>query len=76
RSYTVESFMEVGQRIVNLERDFNVKCGISIKDDTYGSRFFTPLEKGGSRKNVPPLDDLLQVYYRKRNWNEKGIPNI
>jgi aldehyde:ferredoxin oxidoreductase len=76
RSYTVDSFMEAGQKIVNMKREFNVKCGISIKDDTYGSRFYTPLEKGGSRKNVPPLDDLLQTYYRKRNWNEKGIPNI
>lgn len=76
RSYTVESFMEAGRRIVNMKREYSVKCGINIKDDTYGSRFFTPLEKGGSRKNVPPLNDLLQVYYRKRNWNENGIPNI
>ncbi|NVM17256.1 MAG: aldehyde ferredoxin oxidoreductase family protein [Candidatus Lokiarchaeota archaeon] len=76
RSYSVESFMEVGQKIVSMKREFNVKCGISIKNDTYGSRFFSPLEKGGTRKNVPPLDDLLQSYYRKRNWNEKGIPNI
>ena len=76
RSYSVESFMEAGQKIVNLKRDFNVKCGISIKNDAYGSRFFTPLEKGGSKKNVPPLDDLLQKYYRKRNWNDIGIPNI
>ncbi|NVM45338.1 MAG: aldehyde ferredoxin oxidoreductase family protein [Candidatus Lokiarchaeota archaeon] len=76
RSYSVESFMEAGQRIVNMKREFNTKCGISVKDDTYGSRFYTPLEKGGSKKNVPPLDDLLQTYYRKRNWNEKGIPNI
>jgi len=75
KSYSVESFMKVGQNIVNMKRDFNVKCGISIENDTYGSRFFTPLEKGGSKKNVPPLDDLLQIYYQKRNWDEMGIPN-
>ena len=75
KSYSVESFMKAGQNIVNMKRDFNVKCGISIENDTYGSRFFTPLEKGGSKKNVPPLDDLLQMYYQKRNWDEKGIPN-
>lgn len=59
-----------------MKREFSVKCGISIENDTYSSRFFSPLEKGGSKKNVPPLGDLLQMYYRKRNWNEKGIPNI
>jgi len=75
RSYSVESFMEAGQNIVNMKRAFNVKCGISIKNDTFGSRFFTPLEKGGTRKNVPPLGDLLHNYYQKRNWNENGIPN-
>ena len=75
KSYSVESFMKAGQNIVNMKRDFNVKCGISIENDTYGSRFFTPLEKGGSKKNVPPLDDILQMYYQKRNWDEKGIPN-
>ncbi len=75
RSYSVESFMEAGQRIVNMKRKYNVKCGVSIKNDTYGSRFNAPLEKGGTRKNVPPIDDLLQKYYQKRNWNEEGIPN-
>ncbi|NHJ22353.1 MAG: hypothetical protein EAX91_15515 [Candidatus Lokiarchaeota archaeon] len=76
RSYTVDSFMEVGQRIVNMKRKFNVKCGISKADDAFGNRFSTPLEKGGTRKNVPPLENLLRMYYEKRNWNNNGIPNI
>lgn len=75
RSYTVDSFMEVGQRIVDMKRKFSVKCGINAKFDSYGTRFSTPLEKGGSRKNVPPIEELLQMYYQKRNWNNSGVPN-
>ena len=66
--------MEAGKRIVNLKREWNVKCGISKKDDSLNSRFYTPLEKGGTRKNVPPLDDLLSDYYEFRNWDAEGKP--
>ncbi|MHA1823466.1 MAG: aldehyde ferredoxin oxidoreductase family protein [Promethearchaeota archaeon] len=50
RSYTVDDFMKTGQEIVKLKRIFNVKCGISKADDDFGKRFYTPLEKGGSKK--------------------------
>jgi len=69
RSYTVASFMDAGQRIFNMKREYNLKCGITKDEDKISSRFFTPLEKGGTRKNIPPLNDLLLKYYQKRNWN-------
>lgn len=74
RTYSVNDYMEVGQRIINMKRKFNVQCGITKADDTYGKRFFTPLDKGGARNNVPPLDTLLPKYYELRGWDANGIP--
>ena len=74
-SHSVFTWVETGEKIFNMKRSFNIKCGITKADDTYGSRFFTPLEKGGARKNVPPLEDLLQKYYKLRGWDAEGRPN-
>ncbi|MHA1497645.1 MAG: aldehyde ferredoxin oxidoreductase family protein [Promethearchaeota archaeon] len=74
RSYTVDDFMKTGQEIVKLKRIFNVKCGISKADDDFGKRFYTPLEKGGSKKNIPPLEGLLEKYYQIREWDAQGKP--
>ncbi len=74
RSYSVESWMEVGKRLNDMKRNFNVQCGITKADDTYGKRFFTPLAKGGARNNVPPLDNMLPKYYELRGWDSNGVP--
>ncbi len=74
RSYTVDEFMKAGQEIVKMKRIFNVKCGISKADDDFGKRFYTPLEKGGSKRNIPPLEGLLEKYYQIREWDAQGKP--
>lgn len=74
RAYTVESWVKVGERIFNLKRKFNIECGITKEDDTIGSRFFTPLKKGGTKQNIPPLDELLPKYYNLRGWDSEGNP--
>jgi len=74
RSYSVEDFMKAGEKIIKLKREFNNKCGITRADDYIGKRFFTPLEKGGSKKNIPPLKELLESYYQIRDWDSEGRP--
>lgn len=74
RHYSVESWMQAGERIFNMKRSYNVDCGISRKDDAFGTRFFTPFEKGGCRGKIPPLDALLSKYYELRGWNIDGKP--
>ncbi|MHA1805161.1 MAG: aldehyde ferredoxin oxidoreductase family protein [Promethearchaeota archaeon] len=73
-TYTVDSWMKCGEKIFNLKRKFNVACGITKEDDTLGKRFFTPIEKGGTKKNIPPLKEMLTRYYEFRGWNAKGKP--
>jgi len=74
RSYSVEDFMNAGKKIVTLKREFSIKCGITKDDDNIGKRFFSPLEKGGSKKNIPPLGELLVSYYKLRGWDSEGKP--
>ncbi|MFC1991064.1 aldehyde ferredoxin oxidoreductase C-terminal domain-containing protein, partial [Chloroflexota bacterium] len=72
----MEEFMRAGERIFNLKRMFNVRRGISRKDDVLPPRLLT-LKRGGegySPDNLPPLGALLNSYYQYRGWSEEGIP--
>jgi aldehyde:ferredoxin oxidoreductase len=74
-SVTMEEFLKTGERIFNLKRMYNVRCGISRKDDTLPARFLTLKHEGeGLNPNLPPLGELLYDYYKFRGWNEDGIP--
>jgi aldehyde:ferredoxin oxidoreductase len=65
----------VGERIYNLERMFNMREGITGNSDCMPRRFVeTPLPDGGSKGQVYEEDELLQQYYRARNWDKNGVP--
>ncbi|MBA7709737.1 hypothetical protein ES703_118660 [subsurface metagenome] len=51
-------------------------CGITKEDDKVGSRFLTPIPKGATRKNIPPISELLPFYYKIRGWDSKGRPKM
>ncbi|MCG0278507.1 MAG: aldehyde ferredoxin oxidoreductase family protein [Thermanaeromonas sp.] len=73
--FTSERLLECGERIFNLKRLYNVKCGISRKDDVLPPRILTQKRgSGGAAENLPPLDQMLNEYYAVRGWNENGIP--
>lgn len=69
---------EIGERIVNMERLFNVKEGIRRKDDTLPYRVMWEEIPRGAHKGerIPPekLEDLLDNYYQLRGWDENGVP--
>ena len=68
--------MDVGTRINNIERAFNVREGIRRKDDTLPRRFLEEkLPEGQSKGTVVNMDEMLDEYYNERGWNLKtGIP--
>ncbi|UCF83324.1 MAG: aldehyde ferredoxin oxidoreductase family protein [Desulfobacteraceae bacterium] len=71
----VDRFVKTGERIFNLKRLYNVKCGISRKDDFLPSRILTWKKAGeGLSPNLPPLGTMLGEYYEYRGWSEDGIP--
>ncbi len=70
-----DDFAKTGERIFNLKRLYNVRLGISRKDDFLPPRFLTFKRVGkGLIPNLPPLGQMLSEYYEYRDWSEKGIP--
>jgi aldehyde:ferredoxin oxidoreductase len=75
RKMTVDEFMKTGERIFNLKRLYNVRLGISRKDDTLPFRSLTFKRVGkGLTPHLPPLGEMLSEYYEYRGWSEDGIP--
>ncbi len=64
---------ETGARIFNLERMYNLREGMSAKDDTLPPRIlYEPTFKHMSSGH--PLHELLPRYYRLRGWDSEGVP--
>lgn len=71
----VAEFLKIGERIFNMKRLYNVRCGISRKDDTLPARMLTLKHMGeGLTPSLPPLGQMLSDYYQTRGWSEEGIP--
>lgn len=72
---TDEETLQIGERIWNLERKFNIENGFDKKDDTLPPRLLKePVKKGPAKGKVVELDVMLKEYYELRGWDEKGIP--
>jgi len=75
---TIDELMKTGERIFNLCRAFNVREGMTRKDDTLPKRFTEPLPEGPYKGEAFPekvLEKMLDYYYELRGWSkETGIP--
>jgi len=76
--FTEQEMWDVGERLNNLCRMFNVREGFSRKDDTLPERLMTePLKNGlskGEKISREDLDFMLDEYYEARQWDSNGIP--
>ena len=73
--YTTDEVMKAGDRVWNLEKLWNLKIGLTKKDDYLPPRFLNePLLDGAAKGQVVYFDALLSDYYKVRGWNEKGVP--
>ncbi len=73
--WTMEKLAEVGERIWNLERDFNLAAGLTGKDDTLPKRLLKDAANTGPAEGrVNELDKMLPEYYELRGWNGEGVP--
>ena len=72
--YDVNSLLEDGERIYNLERLFNQKAGMKPEDDTLPKRLLEePIPSGVSKGQVSRLHEMLPLYYEARGW-ENAFP--
>ncbi|MCB1852229.1 MAG: aldehyde ferredoxin oxidoreductase family protein [Gammaproteobacteria bacterium] len=73
--WSLERLSEVGERIWNMERQFNLAAGFTGKDDTLPKRLLKDAAKSGPAKGrVNGLDQMLPEYYQLRGWDESGVP--
>ncbi|MDJ0830582.1 MAG: aldehyde ferredoxin oxidoreductase family protein [Desulfobacterales bacterium] len=76
---SAENLLKIGERIVSLERCFNVREGFDRKDDTLPKRMRRePLLEAGPATDhtVANLEHLLDEYYRALGYTSRGIPGI
>jgi len=74
--FSVEELMTIGERIVNLNRLFNIARGVTRKDDQLPDRLTKdPAPAGPPKGQVVELDQMLDEYYEHRGWDLKtGLP--
>ena len=74
-AYTSEDFMKCGDRIWNLERQWNLNAGLTANDDTLPPRLLKePIKTGASKGKLSRLPEMLPEYYELRGWDKNGVP--
>ncbi len=71
--FSLENMEKIGERIWNMERDFNNKAGFTSKDDLLPKRLLTePAKTGPAKGLVNKLPEMLPKYYAARGWTADG----
>ncbi|MHA1278014.1 MAG: aldehyde ferredoxin oxidoreductase family protein [Candidatus Helarchaeota archaeon] len=70
-----KEIMKIGERGFNMKRVFNVRCGITRKDDTLPPKMFKAVSEGSTAGKVPDLEKMLEDYYKTRRWTKEGFPS-
>ncbi|MBI2831904.1 MAG: aldehyde ferredoxin oxidoreductase family protein [Chloroflexi bacterium] len=70
-----EGFYQMGERIWNMEKIFNMMAGFTAADDTLPRRFLEePMPEGPTKGHVCRLWEMLPEYYHLRGWDKEGRP--
>jgi len=73
--WSAERLNELGERVWNMERDFNLRAGITAADDTLPKRLLKEAANIGPAKGrVNDLGKMLPEYYALRGWSTDGVP--
>jgi len=73
--WTEARLKEIGERVWNLERQFNLAAGLTAADDTLPPRMLeVPAPSGTAKGKVNELSVMLPEYYKLRGWTEAGVP--
>jgi len=78
---TPQELQVIGERINNLGRLFNIREGMTRKDDHMPAKVMnTPIPDEGVSKgsfvSQKDIDLLLDDYYEVRGWTQEGFPTV
>jgi len=72
---TSKDLMEVGERLYNLKRAYNILLGVNAERDVVPPRILENLRPGKPISEGSKLFfDMRKEYYEARGWDENGIP--
>jgi len=73
--WSMDKMNLVGERIWNLEKQFNLAAGLTKKDDDLPPRLKTePAKVGPAKGLVSGIEKMLPEYYELRGWDAEGRP--
>ena len=73
--FTIDDFIQSGERTWNLERMWNIRAGLTREDDSLPERLLKEGHKKGPSAGVTVnLEHMLNDYYQERGWDEQGKP--
>ncbi len=71
---TIGTFLKIGERGYTIERLFNIRQGLTEKDDSLPKRMTDELEDPTNPKSKIELDSMKAQFYKIRSWDENGVP--
>ena len=72
---TEKQLFTIGERIINMQKLFNLRFGGDKKGDTLPETFLLePIAKGPSQGRVVDLAPMVADFYQAMNWDEEGNP--
>ena len=73
--FDTEALAHIGERIWNMEREFNNRAGFTAKDDSLPKRLLSEAVTSGPAKGkVNMLAEMMPKYYAARGWDTEGRP--
>jgi len=70
-----EDLYSIGERIVHMEKIINIRQGSSQADDNLPEMFLnSPIEKGPIQGRKVDLAPMVEEFYERMGWDEKGRP--
>ncbi len=75
---SLDELMTVGERRLNLFRQFNAREGLNRNDDKLPKKFFKALKGTGPTAGMAltheEIESSLDMYYKLAGWTNDGIP--
>ena len=75
----IDNYRAIGDRMRNLERVFNLRCGVTKANDYPPARYMDEAATAGIAKGHrierDKYENMLSEYYETRKWSKDGIPS-